>query len=241
MVTYLYELEREKEQDLLNLLGAMYASVFFLGASNTNSVQPVVAIERTVLYRERAAGMYSELPYAIGQVAIEVIYVATQSLAYSIILYWMIGFEPRFENFLWFYYFIFMSFMYFTLYGMMTVALTPNYQIAAIVMSFFINFWNLFSGFLIPRTQIPIWWRWYYWGSPVAWTIYGLVTSQVGDKNSPIEVPGFGLMTVKQYLDRQFGFQHDFLGVVALTHVAFCLLFLLVFAYGIKFLNFQKR
>ncbi|KAG2403337.1 Pleiotropic drug resistance protein [Vigna angularis] len=57
----------EKEQDLLNLLGAMYASVFFLGASNTNSVQPVVAIERTVLYRERAAGMYSELPYAIGQ------------------------------------------------------------------------------------------------------------------------------------------------------------------------------
>lgn len=52
----------------MNLLGAMYASVFFLGASNTNSVQPVVAIERTVLYRERAAGMYSELPYAIGQV-----------------------------------------------------------------------------------------------------------------------------------------------------------------------------
>ncbi|KAL2326679.1 hypothetical protein Fmac_025737 [Flemingia macrophylla] len=271
----------QKEQDLLNLLGAMYASVFFLGASNTNSVQPVVAIERTVLYRERAAGMYSELPYAIGQVTIEVIYVAIQSLAYTNILYWMIGFEPRAENFLWFYYFLFMSFMYFTLYGMMTVALTPNHQIAAIVMSFFISFWNLFSGFLIPRTwvelfnksigctqrietgdvrhpntpvhlhlsdqamsirmQIPIWWRWYYWGSPVAWTIYGLVTSQVGDNDSPVEVPGFRPMTVKDYLERQLGFQHDFLGVVALTHVAFGLLFLLVFAYGIKFLNFQKR
>lgn len=34
---------------------------------------------------------------------------------------------------------------------MMLVALTPNYQIAAIVMSFFLSFWNLFSGFLIPR------------------------------------------------------------------------------------------
>ncbi|KAK7344840.1 hypothetical protein VNO77_14984 [Canavalia gladiata] len=231
----------QKEQDLLNLLGAMYSSVFFLGASNTNSVQPVVAIERTVLYRERAAGMYSEMPYAIGQVSIEVIYVAIQSLSYAIILYWMIGFESNAENFLWFYYFIFMSFMYFTLYGMMTVALTPNHQIAAIVMSFFINFWNLFSGFLIPRTQIPIWWRWYYWGSPVAWTIYGLVTSQVGKKNTPIEVPGFRRMTVKDYLERQLGFEYDFLGVVALTHIAFCLLFLLVFAYGIKFLNFQKR
>ncbi|KAJ1435977.1 P-loop containing nucleoside triphosphate hydrolase [Sesbania bispinosa] len=225
----------QKEQDLLNLLGAMYLSVIFLGASNTSSVQPVVAIERTVLYRERAAGMYSELPYAIGQVAIEVIYVAIQSLAYSIILYWMIGLPSQVDNFLWFYYFIFMSFMYFTLYGMMTVALTPNHQIAAIVMSFFISFWNLFSGFLIPRTQIPIWWRWYYWASPVAWTIYGLVTSQVGDKNSPIEVPGFKPMTIKEYLEKRLGFQHDFLGVVALTHIAFSLLFLFVFAYGIRY------
>lgn len=231
----------QREQDLLNLVGAMYSSVIFLGASNTSSVQPIVAIERTVLYRERAAGMYSELTYAIGQVAIEVIYVAIQSLIYSNILYWMLGFPPQVENFFWFYFLIFMSFLYFTLYGLMTVALTPNHQIAAIVMSFFISFWNLFSGFLIPRTQIPIWWRWYYWASPVAWTIYGLVTSQVGDKNSPIEVPGYRLMTVKDYLERRLGFEHDFLGYVALAHIAFCLLFLFVFAYGIKFLNFQKR
>ncbi|XP_061350153.1 pleiotropic drug resistance protein 2-like isoform X1 [Gastrolobium bilobum] len=231
----------EKEQDLLNLIGAMYSAVFFLGGSNTSSVQPVVATERTVLYRERAAGMYSEMPYAIGQVAIEVIYVAIQSLAYTIILYWMIGFHLQVGNFLLFYYFIFMAFMYFTLFGMMTVSLTPNHQIAAIVMSFFLNFWNLFSGFLIPRTQIPIWWRWYYWGSPVAWTIYGLVTSQVGDNNSQIDVPGFTPMTVKDYLERQLGFEQSFLGFVALTHIAFCLLFLFVFAYGIKFLNFQKR
>lgn len=88
----------------------------------------------------------------ILQVAIEVIYVAIQSLIYSNILYWMLGFPPQVENFFWFYFLIFMSFLYFTLYGLMTVALTPNHQIAAIVMSFFISFWNLFSGFLIPRT-----------------------------------------------------------------------------------------
>lgn len=57
-----------KQQDLGNLLGAMYAAVLFLGAMNASSVQPVVAIERTIFYRERAAGMYSALPYAFGQV-----------------------------------------------------------------------------------------------------------------------------------------------------------------------------
>ncbi|PNY06078.1 pleiotropic drug resistance protein 2-like, partial [Trifolium pratense] len=229
-----------KEQDLMNLMGAMYSAILFLGSTNTASVQPVVAVERTVFYRERAAGMYSALPYTIAQVAIECIYVAIQTLAYTLILYSMMGFPWQADKFIWFYYFIFMSFVYFTLYGMMTVALTPNHQIAAIVMSFFLVFWNIFSGFVIPKSQIPIWWRWYYWACPTAWTVYGLVTSQLGDKETLIEVPGAGTISVKSYLNEQMGFEYDFLGVVAVAHIVFVLVFLFVFAYGIKVLNFQK-
>ncbi|KAK8708737.1 hypothetical protein V6N13_059774 [Hibiscus sabdariffa] len=192
-----------RQQELMNLLGAMYSAVLFLGATNASAVQSVVAIERTVFYRERAAGMYSELPYAFAQVAIETIYTAIQTLIYTLLLYSMIGFE-------W----------------------TP---------AKFFCFWNLFSGFLIPRTQIPIWWRWYYWASPVAWTLYGLVTSQVGDKDAPLEVPGQQNMTLKIFLKENLGFEHSFLPVVAVAHVGWCLLFFFVFAYGIRFLNFQKR
>ncbi|THG03507.1 hypothetical protein TEA_013717 [Camellia sinensis var. sinensis] len=140
-----------QQQDLLNLLGATYSAILFLGASNATAVQSVVAVERTVFYRERAAGMYSELPYAFAQVAIETIYVAIQTFIYALILHLMIGYELTAIKFFYFYYFIFMCFTYFSMYGMMVVALTPNHQIAAIVMSFFFSFWNLFSGFLIPR------------------------------------------------------------------------------------------
>ncbi|KAI3868276.1 hypothetical protein MKX03_000187, partial [Papaver bracteatum] len=56
-----------RRQDLFNALGSMYLAVIFLGVQNTSSVQPIVAVERTVFYRERAAGMYSALPYAFGQ------------------------------------------------------------------------------------------------------------------------------------------------------------------------------
>jgi hypothetical protein len=48
----------------------MYAAVLFIGIMNCTSVQPVVAVERTVFYRERAAGMYSAFPYAFGQVSV---------------------------------------------------------------------------------------------------------------------------------------------------------------------------
>ncbi|ONI01220.1 hypothetical protein PRUPE_6G128800 [Prunus persica] len=57
------------------------------------------------------------------------------------------------------------------------------------LLSFCTSFWNLFSGFLIPRSLIPVWWRWYYWGSPIAWTIYGIFASPFGDLKTVIDTP----------------------------------------------------
>lgn len=59
---------RKTQLDVFNAMGAMYAAVLFLGITNATAVQPVVSIERFVSYRERAAGMYSALPFALAQV-----------------------------------------------------------------------------------------------------------------------------------------------------------------------------
>ncbi|KAH6796479.1 pleiotropic drug resistance 6 [Perilla frutescens var. hirtella] len=233
--------ETKKQQDLQNLLGAIYAAVLFLGTTNGISVLDVVCVERTVLYREMAAGMYSAFPYAFAQVAIETIYVAIQTIIYTLLLYSMIGFDWTVSKFFMFYYFIFTSFIYFTLFGMMFIALTPGLQVGAIVSSFFHSLWNLFSGFLLSRMQIPVWWRWYYWGSPVAWTIYGIVASQFGNLDSEIEVPGMSSVSVKTFLKQNLGFDHHFLPVVVVMHLFFILLFVIIFAFGIKYLNYQKR
>jgi hypothetical protein len=89
--------------------------------------------------------------------------------------------------------------------------------------------------------QIPLWWRWYYWASPVSWTIYGLITSQVGNLKKMIEIPEVGPVAVKDFLKARLGFEYDFLGAVAAAHIGFVVLFLFSFAYGIKYLNFQRR
>ncbi|KAK7245301.1 hypothetical protein RIF29_40140 [Crotalaria pallida] len=60
----------DKQQDLFDAMGSMYAAVLLIGVRNSSSVQPVVATERTVFYREKAAGMYSALPYAFAQASI---------------------------------------------------------------------------------------------------------------------------------------------------------------------------
>ncbi|KAF8035905.1 hypothetical protein BT93_C1815 [Corymbia citriodora subsp. variegata] len=229
--------ERRNQQDLFNAMGSMYTAVIFIGFQNSTMVQPIVAIERTVFYRERAAGMYSALPYAFAHVIIEIPYIFVQTVIYGVIVYAMIGFEWTASKFFWYIFCMFFTLLYFTFYGMMSVAATPNQNIAAITSSAFHLFWNLFSGFVVPRTRIPIWWRWYYWACPISWTLYGLVASQFGDVKDKLDTGE----TVEEFVRSYFGFRHDFLGVVAIVLVGFPVLFGFIFAFSIRTFNFQKR
>ena len=123
--------------------------------------------------------LYSALPYAFGQVTsflmlqtlhicntfclliikfllllqalVEIPYVFAQAVVYGVIVYAMIGFEWTAAKFFWYLFFMFFTLLYFTFYGMMAVAATPNQHIASIVAVAFYGIWNLFSGFIVPR------------------------------------------------------------------------------------------
>ncbi|XAR67679.1 Xenobiotic-transporting ATPase [Bertholletia excelsa] len=234
--------KRESTNDLTTIIGAMYAAVLFVGIDNCGTVQPIVAVERTVFYRERAAGMYSALPYALAQVIAELPYVLVQTIYFSLIVYAMVGFEWAVHKFFWFFFITYISFLYFTYYGMMTVSITPNHQVASIFAAAFYSLFNLFSGFFIPRPRIPKWWIWYYWICPVAWTVYGLIVSQYGDVEQTIKAPGMTFdPTVKWYIQNHFGYEPDFIGPVAVVLVGFAAFFAFMYAYCIKNLNFQMR
>ncbi|KAF9613768.1 hypothetical protein IFM89_011492 [Coptis chinensis] len=207
--------KRETSGELQIVLGAMNAAVLFIGINNSATVQPIVAMERTVFYRERAAGMYSALPYAIAQVVTEIPYVFAQTTYYAVIVYAMMSFQWTVAKFFWFFFISFLTFLYFTYYGMMTVSITPNLQIASIFAAAFYGLFNLFSGFYIPRTKIPKWWIWYYWICPVSWTVYGLIVSQYGDIEDVVKVPGSGDQKIKDFVANYFGYDNDFMGRVA--------------------------
>ncbi|KAK9682589.1 hypothetical protein RND81_10G083900 [Saponaria officinalis] len=233
----------DTQQALLNAMGSMYTAVLFLGILNSKGVQPVVFVERTVYYRERAAGMYSALPYAFSQVLIEMPYCFFQTAFYGITVYAMMGFQWTTAKFLYYLYFMYFSLLYFTYYGMMSVSVSPNESVSVIISSAFYGIWQVFSGFLIPRPRIPVWWRWYYWLCPMAWSLYGLLVSQFGD----IEIPVIDLegeykgLNVKQYLQSYFGYDRDFLGLVTGIIIGINIFFAFVFAFAIKTFNFQKR
>nr|XP_023882215.1 ABC transporter G family member 31-like isoform X3 [Quercus suber] len=233
-------LRRSTTQELLLVMGALYSACLFLGVNNASSVQPVVSIERTVFYRERAAGMYSPIAYAVAQGLVEVPYIVVQTIIFGIITYFMINFESTARKFFLYLLFMFLTFTFFTFYGMMAIGLTPSQNLAAVISSAFYSIWNLLSGFLIPKPSIPPWWIWFYYICPVSWTLRGIISSQLGDVETKIVGAGFE-GTVKEYLEASLGFGPGMVGVSVAVLFGFCLLFFGVFAISVKVLNFQRR
>ncbi|TYI17128.1 hypothetical protein ES332_A07G002600v1 [Gossypium tomentosum] len=229
--------KRGTKQDLFNAMGAMYTAITFMGTQSAASVRPVIIAERTVFYRERAAGFYSALPYAFAQVAIEIPYTIAQVAIYGIIVYAMMGFQWTASKFFLNTFIMFITVLLYIYYGIMVVSASPNQPTAAVLSGIFYTMWSLFSGFIIPRPRIVVWWRWYAWVCPVSWSMWGMTTSQYGDLQNKLETGE----TVAQFVEDYFGFRHDWLWIVCLVLIGFTLLFASVFAFSMKFFNFQKR
>ncbi|KAL3714536.1 hypothetical protein ACJRO7_006451 [Eucalyptus globulus] len=228
------------EQDLLNILGSMFIFVQFTGIGNCSSVLPFIATERIVVYRERFAGMYSSWSYSFAQVVIEIPYLFVQAVLFVLITFPAIGFYVSFYKVFWYFYTMFCTLLCFNYYGMMLVSLTPTYQVAALFASFSYTLFNLFSGFLIPGPDIPVWWRWCYWICPNAWSLRGLLSSQYGDIHKEITVYG-QQTTISAFLESYFGYQYNQLYIVAIVLLAFPLIFTSIFACAIARVNFQNR
>ncbi|KAH9724097.1 ABC transporter G family member 37 [Citrus sinensis] len=144
-------LYQKNQQDVFNILGALFSAAVFFGIVNCSLVIPLVTTERTVLYRERFAGMYSPWAYSFAQVLVEVPYLFIQAVIYVIITYPMIGYHWSGYKIFWSFYGMFCNLLYFNYMGMLIVSLTPNIQVASILASSFYSMLNLFCGFTIPK------------------------------------------------------------------------------------------
>ncbi|KAL4447582.1 hypothetical protein ABPG75_004801 [Micractinium tetrahymenae] len=227
---------------VLNIAGVLFSSTLFVGISNCLSIQHLIAAQRTVFYRERAAGMYRVLPFALAQLLVEVPFLIVQALVYSCIVYWMVWFARDAASFFWFFWDFLLTLSYFTVLGIAAVNLTPSVPLSNVLCSFFFGFWNLLSGFLIPLPAIPGYWIWAAYINPVMWSIYGLSISQLGQFGDEYITDLQGNTTsIPQFLADRFDWHTYMTGPIVAILCAYILAFSAVAALSLKFINFQKR
>ncbi|WRX10698.1 ABC transporter-like, partial [Theobroma cacao] len=229
----------DDEQDFFSIIGSLFGIVIIIGISNCASVLPIITTQRTIVYRERFAGMYSSWAYSIAQVIVELPYVFLEAALFSTITYPLVNFYGSVFKVFWYFYAMFCTLLYYKYFGMMLVSLTPTHQMAAICASFSYPLMGLFCGYLIPGPKLPKWWGWCYWISPMSWSLKGFLTPQYGDIKQ--EMIAFGeRKSVSAFLESHYGYKHQDLPIIAIVLIAYPIFFAFIFAYCIAKLNFQR-
>ncbi|KAK4559505.1 hypothetical protein RGQ29_008644 [Quercus rubra] len=230
----------ESEQDIINIQGAMFILMQFMGVCNCSGILPYIFTERNVAYRERFSGMYSLWAYSFAQVAVEIPYIFFQAILFTIITYPATDFYWSAYKVFWYFYTMFSMLLFYSYFGMLFVSLTPTHLLASVLAGFSYTILNLFSGFLIPGPKIPKWWVWAYWICPSAWSLQGFLSSQYGDIEEEIVIYG-ERTAINAFIQSFYGYKYDELVIVAVVLLAFPLVTAFAFAYATAKLNFQRR
>ena len=82
----------------------------------------------------------------------------------------------------------------------------------------------------------------YYFLDPLAYTIWGLIGSQLSDVSDVTLVSQTGMrMALNEYMTTTYKFRHAFIGAAAAILIAFIVLFHLLTAFALQRLNYLKR
>ena len=198
-----------------------------------------------MFYRERAAGFYAVAPYTLSQSLAELPYLTTQVVFYTVLVYFMIGFQATAQKFFEFLLIEWLVLNLFTYMGMFLVYITPILPLALLVGGFIYSTYNLFSGFLIARPAIPDYWIWIYYANPVSYGIAAIVESNVAGSDNVVRIPtgDGGEITVKvdDYLKEEFGLEARFLWRDVAILAGFALFFRVGAMFALRYFNFQSR
>jgi ABC-type multidrug transport system permease subunit len=159
---------------------------------------------------------------------------------YSVIVYWLVGFQADAGRFFWFLAILFLTLTMWTFLGINNVQITPTLQIANAFTSFVFGIMDLFNGFYRPQPMIPAGWIWLYWANPISYTLYGLIVGELGESQQ-LMVDQSPPVSVAQFVRDYFGYKTSFMGYTALILAAFCAFFFAASTTALARIKWQNR
>ncbi|RLN54610.1 hypothetical protein BBJ28_00021986, partial [Nothophytophthora sp. Chile5] len=244
-------------------VGMVFMASFFNAMVAFQSVLPLSCSERASFYRERASQTYNAFWYFVGCTLVEIPYCFLSNLLFTVVFYPMVGLEGFESGVIFWVGCSLMTLMQVYLGQFFAYAL-PTEEVAQIFGLLFNGVFMLFMGFSPPAYAIPSGYTWLYTISPLKFPMsilvslcfsdcdelptwdnstqtYSNVGSQLGCQpmaNSPVTV---GHITIKEYTEQYFGFEHDKIPRNFGIEIGCIVLFRIWALLALRFINHQKR
>ena len=197
-------------------------------------------LERVMIFREYGNGSYHISAYYIARITVACFFQCIYTIIYGSIIYWMVGFYATFDAYL-----IFMGIYMFptsspppppqtrpiffcplgatillacigVTLGITIGGIVPNIQMAQTFLPLILMPLILFSGFLVRPDNIPIYFKWIYWGSFFQYGYQIIAVNEFKDRTFDVCNPitdicpvGPGVQTGETFLDKFLSYSID--------------------------------
>ena len=145
-------------------------------------VEPMYDVSRLTFYRESAAKAYKQFPFAFAMVQAEMPYSMLCALGFFFPIYYLSGFNSAPSRAGYQFFVVLITELFSVTAGQMIAALTPSSFISSLFNPFVVIIFALFCGVVIPKPQIPKFWRaWLYELDPFTRLVSGMVVTELHD------------------------------------------------------------
>ena len=105
-------------------------------------------------------------------------YVIFNTFVFTCLFYWMVGMNADVGVFFFWYLCFLLYVLFYTFFGFLMGCLMPDVTTATAVCGVFTSVGGLLSGFMLPRSEIPWWWRWLSYATPISYALQASTSTQ---------------------------------------------------------------
>jgi len=165
-------------EGVYNRFSILFFSLLFLMMSNLQAISGLCR-ERSLFYRERAAGLYTTWSYFSSGTLVYLPVIVVSTVIFCTIMFFFVGLYPTTESYLYFLIVNFLTNLIGYFMAQLIAACTPTADIALSLFPLSFIFFNVFAGFLIHLPKMPKGWVWAATISFIRWAIQGIVINEV--------------------------------------------------------------
>ncbi|KAI0506555.1 ABC-2 type transporter-domain-containing protein [Xylaria bambusicola] len=160
--------------------GACFFSILFLGWLQLSELMKAVS-GRAVAARQKDYAFYRPSAVALARVITDIPVILIQVVIFGIIMYFMTNLDRDVSKFWIYLLFVYTTTILVTALYRMFASISPEIDTAVRFSGIALNVLIIYTGYVIPKTQLLskyIWFGWLYWVNPLSYSFEAVVTNE---------------------------------------------------------------
>ncbi|KAK1930311.1 ABC transporter G family member 31 [Phytophthora citrophthora] len=229
------------------VVGIIFAASLFLSLGQASQLPTFIAA-RDIFYKQRGANFFRTSTYVLANSVSQLPLCVAETLIFGTLVYWMCGFVSHTSEFFLFLLVLFLTNVSLGSFYFSLTAASKDINIATPISMAATLIFIIFAGFIITESQIPDYFLWLYWMTPVSWTLRALAVIEYRSADLDVCEYGdinycskFGGLRMGEYYLQLFDFKTDRVWILycVIYMVAFYVCCLTLGYFSLEYLRYE--